>query len=164
MLAAGCSRAPDIYQPPIQRKPLTGPEAHLGQFINMNEPMADAYIVRDVSRTTENNRWRWAHRHPQLRFYLRSIDKWKFVLDAGVPDAIFKDIGPVTLTIRINQHELDKLRFEKPGDRHFEKPVPREFLQPGSENFVSIEPDKQWVSKEDGAVLTFVLSAAGFAR
>src|SRR5437016_167470 len=68
LAAAGCSRAPDIYQPPIQRKPLTGPQARLGQFVNMTDPAVDAFIVRDVSRTTEAGSWRWAYRHPQLRF------------------------------------------------------------------------------------------------
>ena len=53
LFAAACSRTPDIYQPPIQRKPLTGPEAHLGQFVNMTDPAVDAYIVRDISKTTE---------------------------------------------------------------------------------------------------------------
>jgi len=29
LAASGCGRAPDIYQPPIDRKSLMGPEAHL---------------------------------------------------------------------------------------------------------------------------------------
>jgi hypothetical protein len=164
LLAAGCSRTPDIYQPPIQRKPLTGPEAHLGQIVSMSDPTVDAYIVRDISRTTEVGSWRWAYRHPQMRFYLRGADKLHFVLDARLAENTFKDTGPVTLSIQINGHELDKIVFDKPGDRHFDKLVPAEFLQPHSENFVSFETDKQWVSKEDGAVLSFVLTRAGFVR
>jgi hypothetical protein len=164
LLLTGCSGGPDTYRPPIQRHPLLGPEAHLGQEISMNDPMADAYIVRDISKTTEGNSWRWAYKHPELRFYLRSIDGLKFVLDAGVPDTTFKEIGPVTLTIRINDHELDKVRFDRPGNQHYEKPVPEAFLLPGSENVVAIEPDKQWVSKADGAALSFVLIHAGFVK
>jgi hypothetical protein len=164
LLAAACSRTPDIYQPPIQRKPLTGPEAHLGQFVNMSDPMVDSFIVRDISKTTEGGSWRWAYRHPELRYYVRGIDKLKFVMDARVPDHTFRDTGPITLTILINGHELDKIRFDQPGDRHFEKPVPKPFMQGGAENFVSFETDKQWVSKEDGAVLSFVLTRAGFIR
>jgi hypothetical protein len=164
LLAGGCSRTPDIYQPPIQRKPLTGPDGHLGAFVNMSEPSADAFIVRDVSRTTEGGSWRWAYRHPQLRFYLRGIDKLHFMLDARLAENTFQETGPVTLTIRINDHDLDKVVFDKPGDRHFDKAVPESFLLPHSENFVSFETDKQWVSKEDGAVLSFVLTRAGFIK
>ena len=164
MLLAACSRTPDIYQPPIQRKPLAGPEARLGSFVNMNELTADAYIVRDVSRTAEAGLWRWTYRHPQLRFFLRGIDKLRFVMDLGIPETTFKDTGPVVLTILINDHQLDKIRFDQPGDRHIDKPVPAGFLQAGSENFVSFETDKQWVSPDDGAVLSFVLTRAGFVK
>jgi hypothetical protein len=164
LLAVACSRTPDIYQPPIQRKPLTGPEAHLGQFVNMSDPTADAFIVRDISKTTEGGSWRWAYRHPELRFYLRGTGRLKFLMDARVPDHTFRDTGPIMLSIMINGHELDKIRIEKPGDLHVEKPVPASFMQGGSENFVSFETDKQWVSREDGAVLSFVLTRAGFIR
>lgn len=130
----------------------------------MNDPMADAYIVRDVSKTTEGNSWRWAYKHPALRFYLRSIDGIKFALDAGIAELTFKETGPVTLTVLINDHELDKLRFDQPGNRHFEKEVPAAFLRAGAENLVAIEPDKFWVSKQDGATLSFVLIQAGFVQ
>jgi hypothetical protein len=162
LLAAGC--APDTYRPPIQRKPLLGPEAHLGSWVNMNDAMADAFIVRDISRTTENGAWRWAYRHPQLRFYLKGIQKLRFVADVGVAESTFQETGPVSLSIRINEHDLDTVRFDHAGDRHIDKPVPAGFLQSGAENFVSFETDKQWVSKEDGAVLSFVLTRAGFMR
>jgi len=164
LLFTGCSRTPDIYQPVIQRKPLTGPDAHIGQFINMSDPSADAFIVRDISRTTEAGSWRWAYRHPQLRFYLRNVDRLHFVMDVGLAENTFHETGPVTLTVQINGHEFDKIVLDKPGDRNFDKIVPVALLQPHSENFVSFETDKQWVSKEDGAVLSFVLRRAGFIK
>jgi hypothetical protein len=164
LLAAACSRTPDIYQPPIQRKPMTGPDAHVGQFVNMSDLAADAFVVRDISKTTEGGSWRWAYRHPELRYYVRRIESLHFVMDLGIPEHTFRETGPVTLTISINGHELDKIRFDQPGDRHFDKPVPEPFMQRGAENFVSFETDKQWVSKEDGAVLSFVLSRAGFIK
>jgi hypothetical protein len=163
-LCSGCGRSPDIYQPPIQRKPLLGPEAHLGQFVNMSDPVADAFIVRDISKTTEGGSWRWAYRHPELRFYLRGTDKLHLVFDARAPEITLRETGPVTLSIQINGHELDKIRFETPEERHYDKLVPAAFLQPHSENFVSFETDKQWVSKQDGAVLSFVLTRAGFIK
>jgi hypothetical protein len=164
LLATACSRTPDIYQPPIQRKPLTGPEGHLGQFVNMSDLAADAFLVSDFSRTTEAGAWRWAYRHPRMRFYVRGADRLHFVMDAGVAGNTFQDTGPVTLTIQINGHEFDKILYDKPGLRHYDKPVPVALLQPHSENFVSFETDKQWVSKEDGAVLSFVLGRAGFIK
>ena len=164
LLLAGCSRGPDIYAPPIRRQPLLGPDSHLGPNVSMADPMADAYIVRDISPHTEQNSWRWTTEHPALRFYLRSVSNLKFVLDAGIPDTSFQDTGPVTLTIRINDRDFDKLRFDRPGSRHYEKPVPADFLRANSENFVAIEPDKVWVSRQDGAKLGFVLAKTGFVK
>ena len=164
LAASGCGRAPDIYQPPIDRKPLMGPEAHLGGFVNMNDAGAEAYLARDISHTLEQGTWRWAYRHPQLRFYLRGIDKLRFLADLGISPTTFQETGPVALAIRINDHDFTTERFDKPGERRLDKPVPAAFLISNAENFVSFEADKQWVSKEDGAVLTFVLSRAGFIR
>ena len=143
---------------------MIGNEAHLGQSIRMNDPTADAYIARDISKTVEEKSWRWAYRHPALHFYLNSTSDLKFMMDAGVTETTFKETGPVTLTIAINNHVLDQVRFDHPGNQHFEKPVPAELLKPGAENLVTIEADKQWVSKTDGAVLSFVLIEAGFKK
>ena len=158
-----CSRVPDTYAPPIQREPLAGRELRsLGSSVAMSDPMADAYIVRDVSRTTEGGQWRWAYQHPELRFFLDRVENRKFALDFSLPEITFKETGPITLTFRINGHPLDRVRFDRTGDHHYEKPVPASFLKPRADNFVAIETDKQWVSKVDGARLSFVLIRAGF--
>ena len=163
LLLGGCSRLPDLYTPPINRKPLLGPESRMGPNVSMSDAVADAYIVRDISPTTEAHPWRWAYRHPELRFFLRSVSGMRFVLDAGVPDTSFNDMGPLTLTLRINDREFDKVRFDRPGTQHYEKPVPSEFLRAGAENFVAIEPDKVYVPP-DGGTFSFVLVKAGFVK
>jgi hypothetical protein len=160
---SACGRSPDTYAPPIQRQPLLGADAHIGASIAMDDPMADAYIVRDISKTTEGS-WRWTYQHPELRFYLKQTSGAKLAVDFGVPEATFKDTGPVTITFRVNGHVLDKVLCDKPGNRHFEKAVPSAFLRAREDNFVAMEADKKWVSKDDGAVLSFLLTRAGFVQ
>jgi hypothetical protein len=164
-LLAGCSNIPDSYAPPIQRKPLTGVEpSPIGTFANLGEASADAYIVRDVTGYTESASWRWTRKRPELRFFLDSIERLKFKADLSVADATLKDTGPVTISIFINGHLLDSVKYTAAGRKQYEKPVPAEFLNPKSVNFAALEIDKVWVSKADGAVLGFILTSAGFSE
>jgi hypothetical protein len=129
----------------------------------MNDPLAGAYIVRDVSATTEGGSWRWTYRRPELRFFLPDTEHLKFVMDFAFPERLFRQTGPVTLTFRINGQTLDTVRYEQGGHQRFEKPVPPSMVRIG-ENFVAIVPDRVWVSETDGAELGFVLSQVGFAE
>lgn len=160
---SGCSSAPDWYAPPVQRQPLAVSEpSFVGAYVDMSNPNADAYIVKDVSPAVEAGSWRWTSRRPELQFYLPAGKAFKFVMEFALAGTTFKETGPVTLTVRINEKVLDRFRFDTEGNHRLEKPVPPELLLPDALNRVSIEPDKVWVSKEDGAALGFILTSAGF--
>jgi hypothetical protein len=164
-LLAGCSDIPDSYAPPIQRKPLTGAEpSPIGTFVNLGEPSADAYVVHDVTGYVEGSSWRWTRKRPELRFFLDSTEHLKFKVDLSIADATLKDTGPVTISVFINGHLLDKVKYAAAGRKQYEKPVPAAFLLPKSVNFAALEIDKVWISKTDGAVLGFILTSAGFTE
>jgi len=167
LLLAGCSNQPDTYAPPVQRKPLYVPttSGSLGSFVAMSDSTAGAYIVRDISDTTEAGGWRWTHRHPQLRFFLPKTTGLKFSMDFAIPNRVMREVGaPITLAFSINGHPFDTLKLEQGGEQHYRKEVPAALLKANLTNIVSIEPDKVWTSKEDGAVLGFILSRAGFTE
>jgi hypothetical protein len=162
---AGCANIPDSYAPPGQRKPLSGAEpSPIGTFVNLGEPIADAYIVHDVAGYVESSSWRWTRKRPELRFFLDGTEHLKFKADLSIADATLKDTGPVTISIFINGHPLDSVKYAAAGRKQFEKPVPAAFLHPKAVNFVALEIDKVWVSKTDGAVLGFILTSAGFTE
>ena len=163
---AGCSSAPDVYAPPVQRRPLTVPatDGSLGYFVAMSDPAANTYIVRDISDTTEGGGWRWTYRRPELRFFLATVEHMNFIMDFSFPERIFRETGPVTLAFFVNGQLLDKAKFEKGGEQHYRHAVPAAMLRAGAANFVAIEPDRVWTSKTDGAVLGFVLARAGFSE
>ena len=163
LLLVSCSRGPDWYAPPAQRKSLEGSDdGRLARYIAMNAPNADAHLVRDINRSVEGGAWRWAKQHPQMRFFLESVRNLKFSLDFSITEATFQETGPVTLSFLINGRLFDKVRYDRPGDRHYEKSVPESLLEAGRENLVEIEPDKVWTSKEDGTKLSIILIRAGF--
>ena len=166
VVTPACRRAPESYAPPPQRPALDAadPEPVLGRFFRMSDPDVDQYLVKDVSRASLGTPWRWTFRRPELRFRLESIDGLRFTMDFAVPPKTFRETGPVTLAVFINGKPFHTIRCIKPDQLHFEEPVPKSFLKEGAVNFVAIEPDKVWVSKEDGVALGFVLTSAGFVR
>lgn len=162
---AGCVSIPDDYAPPVQRNPIMGPEpSPVGHFVRMTDPNAEAYFLRDVAKTTEAGSWRWVYQRPELVFRLSTTRHLRFAMDFAIPEMTFKQRGPVTISVFINNRLLEKLRYEKGGQFHFEKPVPGDWLRTDANTYVSMEIDKPWVAPEDGARLGFILSSAGFVQ
>jgi len=163
LLVAGCNQLPD-YPPPPQREPLVRPAATgLSYFLNMANPRADAYIVRDISDKTERGGFRWAFAHPALRFLVPPMDHPKLLMDFALPEPTFRVTGPVTLTFSVNGQFLDQQRFAQVGQQHYEREVPAGFLRAGAMNLVAIDPDKVYVA-EDGVKLGFPLARVGFVE
>src|SRR5437899_10823478 len=87
----GCANIPDSYAPPVQRKPLGGTETSaVGHFVNMSDPLADAYIVKDVSESAEGGAWRWTRKRPELRFFLETVEHLIFKADISIAEATLK--------------------------------------------------------------------------
>jgi len=128
----------------------------------MNDPFAESYFVQDISKVLETGQWRWTARRPELRIYLDDVRGLSLMADLTVPDSGFAHTGPVTISFFVNGNLLDRLRFDKPGQRYFEKPVPEAWLRARWVNSLAMEQDKTWTSP-DGIVMGFVLTRAGFA-
>jgi len=163
LLCAACVRMDEWYAPPMQRKPMAGPVVSpLRHFVSMNDPRAGDYLVRDVSATLEGNAFRWTRKRPTLRFVVQSTENLRFVMDFFLSPDTMKVTGPVTISYYINNHLLDRVRYDKPGLVHFEKPVNPEWLTAGAETLVAAELDKVYIAPADQAALGIVLSRAGF--
>jgi hypothetical protein len=164
IILTACNSGPESYPPPPQRSLASTRASTLGHYITMGDPSAESYFVRDISPGLEAGSWRWTFRRPELRFYLDTADHVKFQMDFSLPQATMKDTGPVTLSVFINGRLLGKFRYATEGIKHLERKVPPGYLKAKAVNYVAIEPDKVWISKEDGAALGFILSGAGFTE
>jgi hypothetical protein len=129
----------------------------------MSDPNAEAYILKDVSENVEGGSWRWTYRRPELQFQLPA-GNLIFTMDLMLPLATFRETGPVTLSVLLNGKLLGRRRFDRHGEQKLELPVPPGLARPGAVNNVAIEPDKIWVSKQDGVALGFILRDIGFAE
>lgn len=164
LLLEGCSRFPEYYPPPEQRKPISGSEpAWMGAFVNMADPAAEVHLVKDINTSLEAS-WRWAYRRPELQFFLESVENLKFTMDFAIPDAVIGQTGPLTFSYFVNEQLLTRVRYVKAGQYRFEQPVPAKLLRPQAVNRVAIQPDKVYVAEADGAQLSFILSSAGFVE
>jgi hypothetical protein len=158
-----CVNIPDSYAPPVQRKPLdiiepTGAKA----FLRMGDAITANNIVGDINETIESGAWRWTKRKPTMRFQLKRVINQKFKADLSIAEVTFKGTGPVTITFVINDHELARVTYDKPGRHPFEKDVPAEWLHAVGDNIVSMEIDKLWTSPTDHVELGYILASAGF--
>jgi hypothetical protein len=160
---AACGRQPGTFAPPPQRAESPGRDpGELGNFIQMDDPYADEYIVHDIS--PEHSRWRWAFQRPELRFRPRKVHSLKFALEFAIPEVTFRETGPIIVTCIVNDRPLGSIRCPRAGQYRFEKPVPDGLLRPGEPVTVIALADKRFTAKEDGAQLSFLLGSAGFTE
>jgi hypothetical protein len=124
--------------------------------------LAEDYIVHDIS--SERGLFRWAYQHPELRFRIVDSRKFRFVAELAIPEATFKDTGPVTIRVLIAGNPLATLRCPQAGKYRIEKPVPSDWLEPGKAVHVTFETEPRWVSPLDGVQLSFLLFKAGFIQ
>lgn len=162
-LLAACNREPAAVAPPPQREAKgTTQDSTLGPYASMSDLNAAAYIVGGISPATEAGSWRWAYKRPQLRFFLREVKNLTFSMDFAIADVTFKETGPVTVSVLVNDKPLGKKRYDRPGRYVLEIPAPQELLRVDALNTVTIEPDKVFTAKADGAQLGLILAGAGF--
>jgi hypothetical protein len=162
---SACVTLPEVYAPPIQRKPALSEDAPRAskRLLRMVEPETDAYIVQDLPRGVSGP-WRWAGPRPIVRIYLTSVADSKILVEYSVAEATFKVTGPVNFKFFVNEKLLGEAHHDKPGAYVFEKAVPAQMLKANAENDLAVEVDKPWTSPEDGAKLGFILTSIGFAR
>jgi hypothetical protein len=58
---------------------------------------------------------------------------------------------------------FDHLRCAEPGQHSYSHEAPAGLLLKNALNLVSIQPDKFWVSRDDGTKHGFILVRAGFS-
>ena len=161
LLTVSCGRQPGVYAAPPQRTVDLGPDPDGPHaFVTMDDPVADDYLVRDIS--PEHGFRRWAFIHPELRFRLQDARHLTFTAEFAIPEVTYKVTGPVRVSYMVNGRTLGTIRCDHAGDFRIEKAVPDGLVESGKFVSVTFEADPRWVSPEDGAQLSFLLRSAGF--
>jgi len=163
MLTFSCGRQAGVYAAPPQRSLDLGPDPDgIQAFVTMDDPVADDYLVSDIS--PERGFRRWAFAHPELRFRLQDVRHLKFTAEFAIPEVTYKVTGPVTVSYAVNGQNLGTLRCDHAGDFKLEKRIPDGLIVPGKFVRVTFEANPRWISPEDGVQLSFLLRSAGFSH
>jgi hypothetical protein len=163
LLTVSCGRQPGVYAAPPQGSldlgiDPDGPHA----FVYMDDPVADDYLVNDIS--PERGTRRWAFLRPELRFRLQDVRHLIFAAEFTIPEVTYKVTGPVTVSCAVNGRSLGAIRCDRAGDFRLQKPVPDGLVEPNKFVRVTFEANPRWISPEDGAQLSFLLRSAGFIQ
>jgi len=155
---AGCTRIPDLFPMPAQKQPPAGPDPNYF-FIRFTDRDAGDYIVRDI-QTGDNQVWTFDH--PELKFPLEPRPGLYFRMIFWIHFRTLHDTGPVTLVVKVNGHELGRVRCEHDGKYVFDQPVPMDWLRSGEPVRVLAEASPLWTSPDGGAHLGYLMEEAGF--
>jgi hypothetical protein len=160
---AACVPTPETYSIPPQHKPVAGTEPifSFGDYVRSTQADAESYYLKDIMGL-EGGNFRWTHAEPELRFFLKSVRNRRFHMQIGINDVTFRDTGPVNIVILVNGQELDRVTYDRFGDKTYDKTVPARLLKINAENRVVIRVLNPWNSSDPKIKLGFVLMEAGF--
>jgi hypothetical protein len=159
VILCSCNRFPDSYSPPKQF-PGGGPNPDL--IVDFGQPEAATHIVKDIDPFVHVN-WVLTGKEPTLKILAISDQNMKLLVDFTLLDDSLRKTGPIELTFQVNGKVLDKIRYERAGNKRFEKDVPADWLIAEKENTVAIGVDKLFPT-DDGTKYGFILSRVGFTR
>ena len=162
-LCLSCGRQPRVYAMPEQKSLDLGADpGGLTNFIRMDDPQAEDYIVKDIS--PERGLRRWAFVRPELRFRVNQASHLKFAAEFAIPEVTYKVTGPVTVSAAVNGKPVGSVRCDHPGDFVVEGAVPEGVVDPRQAVHVTFEATPRWISPDDHAELSFLLRSAGFTQ
>jgi hypothetical protein len=151
------------YSVPPQRQPPADYHPHAARVVNMDDYDADLRFVRDIAPKTDTS-WRWTGQRPAIKIKVRAINNLTYTIDFTLPDITFKYTGPVTVAFTVNDHVLDRVRYDTAGYKHFEKEVPPEWLTIDADAIIGAELDKMWTSPGDGKSFGIILTQMGLKQ
>lgn len=149
------------YAIPQQQPSFDGFSAPNSRVVAMDDADADLRIVRDI-QPAAGIRWRWTLQRPAVKVRMHTAAPVRYTIDFTLPEATFKDTGPVTIAFLVNDRVLDRIRYTASGEQHYEKIVPSDWIQAGKDNIAGAEIDKLWTG-DDGRQFGFILTRMGFA-
>ena len=162
-LLCTCGNLPEPYAPPAQRPFFESPTEAV-RVLNMADADAERHFIQDIDAALQGNTWRWTGKRPTIRLHPNSNQKLVYSMDFAIAESTFQKTGPVALTLFVNDHVLDRMRYASPGRRRVEKPVPAEWLKANEDATLAAEIDKVWTPAQTGAPLGFILVALGFEQ
>lgn len=164
LVLCGCSNLPEPYAPPTQRPFFEAPPEP-ARILNMADADAESHFVQDISAELQGNTWRWTGKRPTIRLHLRLNQKLTYAIDFAIADSTFQQTGPVTVSLFVNDHLLDRVRCTSPGRQRIQKPIPTQWLGVDEDVTLAADVDKLWSSPQtDSQPLGIILVSLGLVE
>jgi hypothetical protein len=164
LIASACQNIPGPLATPVQRQALENFRPYkISAIVDMSDEDAPAHFVQDLT-SNATSAWRWTGKRPTLRVRMRSAENLRYTIDFAVGGAMLRNTGPLTISFLVNDHVLDRVRFDREGVHHFEKAVPAGWVTAEQETTVGAEIDKPWIPPEGGPQLGIVLMRIGLTQ
>jgi hypothetical protein len=157
MLLSGCGTEAPTFSVPEQR-PEFQDASHWQRVIHMLDADAPEHFLRDISPHLDGS-WRWGARKPALKLRALRNENLVFFAEFALPEGTFRSTGPVSISFRVNERLLDRVRYETAGSHTFEMRVPAEWITPGEDVTLGMEPDKAFLDGDK--VLGVILVSIG---
>ncbi|MEQ1885848.1 MAG: hypothetical protein ABL967_12360 [Bryobacteraceae bacterium] len=110
----------------------------------MDDADAEDHFVAGIASHLDGI-WRWGAKNPVLRLRPLIAENLHYVMELAVPEGTFRTTGPVNIAFFVNDHLLDRVRYDRSGTHTFEKAVPAEWLRAGEDAMLSAEIDKVYM-------------------
>ena len=128
-------------------------------LVKFGDRDAADFVVRDIQTGA---RLCWTNDHPEMKFPVEPRPGLRFVMHFWIHSRTLRDTGPVTLTVKVNNHLLGTVRCDHEGSYVFEHPVSLDWLHTGEQVHVLAEGTPVWIAPKDGAHLGYLIEEAGF--
>jgi len=160
----GCQNMPEPYAPPVQRPAVENFHPYRMQaIVSMSDDDAQTHFVQDLTPLATST-WRWTGQKPTIRLKARTGEDLRYSIDFVLPEANFRETGPVNIAFLVNDRVLDRVHYGSAGDQHFEKPIPEGWVTAGQDITVGAEVDKVTVDPQKGLKLGMVLVRIGIIQ
>lgn len=134
----------------------------IGESVRIGTAGQSLYFMKDILASAPPASECWTRQSPEIRFRLDANRHYEYRVHFYLPGQTLEKTGPMVIRYFVNDHELDRVRYDKPEDQTFARAVPREWIRPDDFTTVRMFVENPYTSPDDGAKLGFLLREAGF--
>mgnify|MGYP000896392869 CR=1 FL=1 len=163
LLATACSR--DLsFPPPPQKIMPEGADPKLAQMLLEAGEGFRGRAVADMLTADHGSKWIWTNQHPRFRMIVERDDSWHCVARFTVAKVVLDKVGPVTVSLVVNDRALATRTYDADGAYELRAEVPQDLFKTKAPEVFGLDVNPVYVAENDGVKLGVLLEEIGFER
>ena len=162
-LSASCTR--DLSFPPPPQKTMPGgtdPTSFV-RMLEVKDPVFQRRVVADVLGVAPGSEWTWTNARPRFKMAVE-LEPWDCKARFTVAKVVLDKVGPVTVSLIVNDHVLAQHTYKKDGVQELRAPVPLDVLKAADPPVIGLDIDPVYIAEMDGVKLGVLLESIGFKK